>query len=81
MKTLTGIVVANTMQKTVVVEVSRFFVHPLYKKAVKRSSRIKAECEQVVKLGDTVILKPVRPLSRAKHYVVDKIMTKEGKNL
>ena len=54
-KTLTGRVVSNKMQKTIVVVIERRVLHPLYKKYVTRSKKIKAHDEEGgAKIGDLV---------------------------
>ena len=79
MKTLSGIVVSNKMTKTVVVEVTRFRVHPLYKKAMKRTSRIKAHTDTLIELGTAVKLVAIRPVSTGKHYKVAQVLTVNNK--
>ena len=71
---LTGVVRSDKMTKTVVVEVSRTYKHPLYKKVVHASSRFKAHNELDVKVGDVVQIVESRPLSRDKRWVVEKRM-------
>jgi len=68
---LTGTVVSDKMSKTVVVEIVRFKTHPKYLKQFKMTSRLKAHDEkQEYKVGDKVILKEVRPLSKEKRWIV-----------
>lgn len=72
-----GNVVSNKMQKTVVVVVSRSVVHPIYKKVLRRATRLKAHDEQgVCKVGDRVKLIQTRPLSKEKSWRVVQIMQK-----
>lgn len=78
MKILTGRVVANKMSKTIVVEIKRRFTHPLYKKTLWRSSRIKAHAEKPVQIGDTVVLESTRPMSKDKHYQVKQIVVEKA---
>ena len=78
MKILTGQVVANKMSKTIVVEIKRRFTHPLYKKTLWRSSRIKAHTEEPVPVGATVILESTRPLSKEKHYQVKQVVVEKA---
>lgn len=69
MKALTGRVVSCKMKNTIVVEVESTWLHPLYKKYLKRSKRFKVHCEdQTVKEGDSVKIVSTRPISRDKHY-------------
>lgn len=78
---ITGVVTSNKMMKTVVVEISRSFRHPLYKKVVHTSKRIKAHDELGCQMGDKVRVVESRPLSHAKRWVVEEILKKEGKQL
>ena len=74
---MTGIVTSNKMQKTVVVEITRAYRHPLYKKVVHRSKRVKAHDEVGCQIGDKVQIVESRPLSRDKRWVVETVITKE----
>jgi small subunit ribosomal protein S17 len=74
---ITGVVTSNKMQKTVVVEITRSYRHPLYKKVVHRSKRVKAHDEIGCQIGDKVQIVESRPLSREKCWVVETIVKKE----
>ena len=74
---MTGIVTSNKMTKTVVVEISRKFRHPLYRKVVHSTKRVKAHDEIGCQIGDQVQLVESRPLSRDKRWVVENIVKKE----
>lgn len=77
MKSLVGKVVSDSMEKTVVVEVERYWKHPLYKKRVLKTSRIKAHCEsQDIKKGDRVEIVSTKPYSKEKHFKVAKKINK-----
>ena len=66
---LTGKVVSNKMDKTIVVEVTRRFQHRTYKKYVNRSSRYKARDEKnECNVGDVVSIRESRPLSKEKRW-------------
>jgi small subunit ribosomal protein S17 len=70
-KVLTGVVVSDKMQKTVVVQVERFVKHPKYGKYQKSSKKYKAHNENNdVKVGDTVTIRECRPMSKDKHFEV-----------
>jgi small subunit ribosomal protein S17 len=70
-KELIGKVVSDKMKKTVVVEVARVKVHPLYKKRVWVHKRYKAHDEkEECRVGDTVIIRETRPLSKEKRWQV-----------
>ncbi|MEE8313144.1 MAG: 30S ribosomal protein S17 [Myxococcota bacterium] len=70
-KTRTGIVVRDKMDKSVIVEVTRTVMHPLYKKYIRKRSRFMAHDEQnAYKVGDKVQITETRPLSRRKRWRV-----------
>lgn len=71
---LTGFVTSDKMMKTVVVQVTRTYMHPLYRKVVHSSSRIKAHDTLGAKVGDEVVIVESRPLSRDKSWVVESIV-------
>ena len=71
----TGVVVSNKMQKTVVVEVQRLVMHPLYHKYLRRRSRFMAHDEKgECKVGDRVLIQECRPLSRHKRWTVNEVL-------
>nr|MBI3614002.1 30S ribosomal protein S17 [Nitrospirota bacterium] len=70
-----GSVVSNKMNKTVVVAVDRFVSHPIYRKVLRRVTRLKAHDEQnSCKVGDRVRLVETRPISKDKHWRVVEIV-------
>jgi small subunit ribosomal protein S17 len=71
---LTGIVSSDKMMKTVLVEVTRSFRHPLYRKVVHSTSRFMAHDELGCQVGDVVRIVESRPLSRRKCWVVETIV-------
>jgi len=75
---MTGFVTSDKMTKTVIVEVSRTYKHPLYKKVVHASTRFMAHDELGAQVGDEVLIVESRPLSRHKHWVVESIVRKLG---
>lgn len=81
-KNYIGKVVSDKMDKTVVVAVSRTLQHPLYKKTIKKVTKLKAHDEENrCKTGDTVQIIESRPLSKTKRWQVIKIMQEEGKQI
>jgi small subunit ribosomal protein S17 len=74
---ITGVVTSNKMTKTVVVEINRVFRHPLYKKVVHLSKRVKAHDEIGCQVGDEVQIVESRPLSREKRWVVETVVKRE----
>lgn len=64
-----GIVVSDAMQKTVVVEVTRFAIHPRYHKRIRIRKRFKAHDEENQHhAGDKVVIEATRPISKEKHW-------------
>ena len=74
---ITGVVTSNKMTKTVVVEITRVFRHPLYRKVVHTSKRVKAHDEIGCQIGDRVQIVESRPLSRDKCWVVESVVKRE----
>jgi small subunit ribosomal protein S17 len=74
-RTMTGTVVSNKMQKTVVVKVERQTRNRLYGRTVRVSKSFKAhdELNRCV-VGDTVVIAESRPISKDKHWVVQSIV-------
>ncbi len=76
-KVLVGTVVSDKMDKTVVVQVKRLFMHQRYKKYVRRNARYKAhDATNQCGIGDKVQIIESRPLSKDKHWRVSKIIEK-----
>ena len=76
-KTRVGLVVSDKMDKTVVVAIVDNVKHPLYKKIVKRTGRLKAHDEQnECRVGDRVEVMETRPLSKDKRWRVVEIIEK-----
>ncbi len=76
-KTRTGKVVSDKMDKTVVVAIADNVQHPLYKKIVKRTVKLKAHDENnECRIGDRVLVMETRPLSKDKRWRVVEIIEK-----
>jgi len=76
-KRLTGEVISNKMEKTVVVVVSNTRRHPLYGKVIRVSKNYKAHDENnECKIGDRVRIVESRPYSKDKHFRVEAILTR-----
>ena len=68
-KTRVGVVVSDKMDKTIVVAIKDNVRHPLYKKIIKRTYKLKAHDEEnTCKIGDTVEVMETRPLSKDKRW-------------
>jgi small subunit ribosomal protein S17 len=74
-KVRTGVVVSDRMDKTVVVRVDGQLTHPLYKKTVRRTSKLQAHDDQnEAHVGDKVRVVETRPLSKSKRWRVVEII-------
>jgi small subunit ribosomal protein S17 len=71
---LEGVVTSDKMTKTVVVEISRTYRHPLYQKVVHSRKRVKAHDELGSRIGDQVRIVESRPISREKRWAVETIL-------
>jgi small subunit ribosomal protein S17 len=76
---MTGVVVSDKMDKTVVVLVNRLIKHPVYKKYVRRRAKFMAHDEQnSARMGDTVEIIQSRPLSRLKRWRLTRIVERRA---
>ena len=76
-KTRVGTVVSNKMDKTIVVAIVDNVKHPLYKKIIKRTVKLKAHDEKnECRIGDRVEVMETRPLSKDKRWRVTNIIEK-----
>ena len=77
---LTGFVISNKMDKTVIVEVKRTYRHRLYMKVVHDRRKYMAHDELDCQVGDFVKIVESRPISRHKRWIVEEIIrqTKHG---
>ena len=76
-RTKVGRVVSDKMDKTVVVSVERLRRHPIYKRVVRLSSKLKAhDQENTARVGDTVRIEESRPLSREKRWSVVEVVAR-----
>lgn len=77
LRTMTGRVISNKMDKTISVLIPRTVKHPLYEKYVRRSTKVLAhdernECQE----GDLVVIESTRPISRRKAWRLQKILSR-----
>lgn len=78
-KTRTGVVSGNKMAKTVVVTVARKVKHPLFKKYFSKTVKFKAhDAKSECGVGDRVLLRECRPISREKRWMVVQVIEKGG---
>ena len=74
-KTRVGKVVSNKMDKTIVVAIIDSVQHPLYKKIIKRTIKLKAHDENnVCNIGDRVEIMETRPISKDKRWRLVKVI-------
>lgn len=74
---LEGVVTKDKMKKTVVVEITRTYRHPLYGKVLHSKKRLMAHDDLGSKVGDEVRIIESRPISRRKHWVVEEILHRD----
>ena len=74
-KSLIGLVASSKMDKTVVVEVTRRVMHPVYQKYIKRRKRYKAhDAANACNEGDRVLIEECRPISKHKTWRIREIL-------
>ena len=74
-RTLTGKVVSDKMDKSIVVLIERRVQHPLYGKSIRRSTKLHAHDENnTAKTGDVVTIKESRPLSKTKSWTLVEVV-------
>jgi len=74
---LTGKVVSDKMDKTVMVEVVSTKIHPLYQKVIRSTKRYMAHDEKnAAQIGDGVQIVEARPLSKRKRWAIETILKK-----
>ncbi len=74
-RTLTGEVISDKMTKTITVLIERRVRHPLYKKYIRRSTKVHAHDENdECHIGDVVSIEQCRPVSKTKAWRLNKIL-------
>jgi small subunit ribosomal protein S17 len=75
---LLGVITSDKMDKTVVVTVERLEKHPVFAKYIRRRARFKAHDERnECKIGDKVLIRECRPISKHKSFRVVKILERQ----
>ncbi|MGH8245741.1 MAG: 30S ribosomal protein S17 [Gammaproteobacteria bacterium] len=77
LRTMTGRVISNKMDKTISVLIPRTVKHPIYEKYLRRSTKVlahdeKNECQE----GDLVVIESTRPISKRKAWRLQKILSR-----
>lgn len=76
-RSLTGEVVSNSNDKTIAVLVERKVRHPIYKKYIKKSTKVQAHDEKnECNIGDTVRVIEAKPFSKTKHWALAEVIEK-----
>jgi len=75
-KTFVGTVTSDKMTSTIVVVITSKYRHPVYKKIVTKKHKVYAENNLEAKIGDQVLIKETRPISRLKRFTTLKIIKK-----
>ncbi len=71
-----GVIISDKAQKTVVVKITNYVKHRLYKKYIRKITKVYAHDEKdEYKIGEKVMIEATRPLSKSKHWRVIKKMT------
>lgn len=74
-----GEVISDKMEKTIVVKVTRTFKFPLLNKIVARAKKYKVHDEkEEANVGDLVEIRECRPISKTKHMVLSRVITRVG---
>ncbi len=79
LKQQVGIVISNKMQKTIVVKIENRYPHPIYSKTLVKTKKYLAHDEMSeCNIGDQVLVRECRPLSKKKRWSVAKIISKSS---
>jgi small subunit ribosomal protein S17 len=77
-RTITGKVISNKMNKTIVVQVESKVKHPLYGKYVRRFTKMYVhDNDNQCRIGDVVVIRQTRPLSKTKRWTLVEIVKRE----
>lgn len=74
-KTFRGIVVSDKMHRTIVISLDIKRPHPKYKKIMKKTKKLYADNNLKAKIGDQVLIKEIRPMSKLKRFTTLKILS------
>lgn len=74
-----GIVISNKMQKSIVIKIEKKYPHPLYSKTLIKTKKYLAHDEsQIANIGDKVLIKECRPLSKKKRWELVQVILKSS---
>lgn len=78
-RTITGTVSSDKVDKTIVVTVRERKTHPLYRKQYTVTKKFMAHDEKnQAKVGDMVVISETRPISRRKHFTLERVVERAG---
>lgn len=80
MKKLTGVVTSTKNKNTLIVEVERYHVHPLYEKRVKKTKRYAVHDTLGVKDGDSIEFIECKPISKTKRWIISQVVSDTKKD-
>lgn len=81
-RTVIGKVVSNKMNQTIVVQVERKVMHPLYGKYMRKFSKMFAhDSDNKCKIGDIVMIKMCRPISKKKSWTLVEVINQTDKEI
>lgn len=81
-RTVVGKVISNKMNQTIVVQVERKVMHPLYGKYMRKFSKMYAhDSDNQCKIGDIVMIKMCRPISKKKSWTLVEVVNKTDKEI
>lgn len=76
-KNKSGVVIRKSGDKSIIVEVERFVMHPTYKKYIRKRKKFHVHDEKnVCQLGDKVVIAETRPISKTKKWKVSSVVAK-----
>ncbi len=78
-RTVSGVVVSNAMDKTIVVRIERRVKHPVYGKFIRKSTKVHAhDADNTCQVGDAVTVVECRPLSKTKTWTLKSVDERAG---
>jgi len=79
-KTLRGTVITASRENTAKVEVSRFVMHPKYKKFMKKVKKyLVHDFENTATVGEKVVIRESRPISKRKNFIIERSVSADNK--
>jgi small subunit ribosomal protein S17 len=74
-----GIVISDKMEKTIVIKVENYDSHSAYSKFITKTKKyLVHDIDEIANIGDKVVVKECRPLSKRKCWILEKIISKSS---